>query len=81
MPEQYLVFTCCNANASTSANTRKKEKTLALVSLRVFLCLRQGRFHGEIKFIVLTLVLALLLASLVKTMLKYKFTPLASVTC
>lgn len=74
MPERYFVFTCCKANAST----RKKEKTLILEL--VACVLRQGRFHGESRFIVLTLVLALLLASLVKTRLKYKFTPLASVS-
>jgi len=66
MPERYFVFTCCSANASISAST-KKGKILIFVSL--CLCLRQGHFHGEIRIIVFTLVLGLVLASLVKTKL------------
>ena len=41
-----FVFTCCGANASISASTRKR-KTFGPLCL--CLCVRQGRFHGEIK--------------------------------
>jgi len=48
----------------------KKKKILVLVLVLALMPLRQDRFYGEIRIIVFALVLALVLASLVKTRLK-----------
>ena len=62
MPEQYFAFSCLSANESISAKKEKgKKKCFLRLCLHSCLRLRQGRIHGEIKIIVLTLVLALVL--------------------
>ena len=48
-------------STSTSTSTRK--------GMHLFVCLHRGRFHSEIRAVMLTFVLALMLASLVKTRL------------
>ena len=63
-----FVFTWHKANASTSASAGKGKILIFVLVLALVLMLRQGRFHGEIRAVMLAL--ALVLASPVKTRLK-----------
>jgi len=65
MPERFFVFTCCSANASISASRRKRKNLdpCAFACLCAYAGVKTVFTDGEIRII----VLALVLASLVKT--------------
>jgi len=80
MPKRYFVFICCSANTSKSVIIRKGKKLILVRARALVLMLRQGRFHGDIRIIVLALavvfalVLALAFVLVIALALKLVFT-------
>jgi len=65
MPERYFAFSCCRANASISASTKKSKNFDPCAC--AYAWVKAVFTAGEIRLIVFALVLALVLASLAKT--------------
>lgn len=63
MPERYFVFKCCSANASTRASTGKS-KNFDPCAVLMPASRPLGRLNGEIRVIVLALVLGSLVTRL-----------------